>query len=122
MNEELVLHSPTTCSKDLLVSVNDALNVISGKWKLLIIGALFFGKKRYKDLSLDIPRITPRMLSKELKELELNGIIKRTVYDTQPIKVEYELTPSGQQLRVVIDAMYSWGKNHREELFGRSDI
>lgn len=118
METEEKVHTPTSCSKDLLLSVNDTLNVISGKWKLLIIGALFFGKKRYKELSADIPKITPRMLSKELKELELNGIIKRTVYDTQPIKVEYELTSSGQQLRFVIDAMYAWGKNHRQELFG----
>ncbi|AGA77165.1 winged helix-turn-helix transcriptional regulator [Echinicola vietnamensis] len=102
------------CSSEFVVAVRDTLNVISGKWKLPIIGSLCYGKKRFKDLENDIPKITPRMLSKELKELELNSIITRTVYDTTPVTVEYELTPSGRKIRELLDAMVKWGLQHRE--------
>ncbi|QDH78650.1 helix-turn-helix transcriptional regulator [Echinicola soli] len=102
------------CSGEFVVAVRDTLNVISGKWKLPIIGSLCYGKKRFKDLESDIPKITPRMLSKELKELELNSIVTRTVYDTTPVTVEYELTPSGKKIRELLDAMVTWGLQHRE--------
>ncbi|AWW33144.1 transcriptional regulator [Echinicola strongylocentroti] len=104
------------CSGEFVVAVRDTLNVISGKWKLPIIGSLCYGKKRFKDLENDIPKITPRMLSKELKELELNSIVTRTVYDTTPVTVEYELTPSGRKIRELLDAMVKWGLQHREEV------
>lgn len=107
------------CSTQYVVAINDALNVISGKWKLPIIGSLLYEKMRFKDLENNIDKITPRMLSKELKELELNGIVKRTVYDTIPVKVEYELTPSGQSLRYVLDAMVEWGLLHRQNVMGK---
>ena len=82
---------------------------MSGKWKLPIIGSLMFGKKRFRELERDIPKITPRMLSKELKDLELNGMVSRTVYDTIPVTVEYELTKSGFTLSEVLDKMMEWG-------------
>ena len=66
------------CSSSFVLAVNDTLNVITGKWKLPIIGSLIYGKKRFRELEREIPRITPRMLSKELKELEINGIVIRT--------------------------------------------
>jgi len=62
----------------------------------------------------EIPRITPRMLSKELKDLEMNGIVKRTVHDTIPVTVEYELTESGKALNNVLDVMIDWGLQHRK--------
>ena len=62
----------------------------------------------------EIPRITPRMLSKELKDLEINGIIRRTVHDTIPVTVEYELTASGKTLNNVLDVMIEWGLQHRK--------
>lgn len=104
------------CSGEYVLAVKDALNVISGKWKLPIIGSLLFGKKRFKDLQNEINKITPRMLSKELKELELNGIVKRTVYDTIPVKVEYELTPSGHSIHNILDVMVEWGLLHRQRI------
>lgn len=97
-----------------VVPIKEALNVLSGKWKLPIITALFFGKKRFKELEREIPNITPRMLSKELRELELNSLLKRTVYDTLPVTVEYELTSSGKSLDKVMDAMRDWGLQHRK--------
>ncbi len=103
-----------TCSAEFVLAVNDTLNVLSGKWKLPIIGTLMFGQKRFKELERNIPRITPRMLSKELKDLEMNGMVKRTVYDTIPVTVEYELTKSGHSLSNVMDAMMMWGLAHRK--------
>ncbi len=107
------------CSATFVLAVNDTMNVISGKWKLPIIGSLLYGKKRFKELERDIPRITPRMLSKELKDLEVNGIVTRTVYDTIPVTVEYELTKSGESLKTVLDVMVGWGLQHRRHIFGK---
>src|SRR5437870_4551206 len=90
--------------------IKDTLDVISGKWKLPIMGSLMGSKKRFKELERDIPKITPRMLSKELRELELNQLISRTVYDTIPATVEYELTPYGRTLDKVLEAMILWGQ------------
>src|SRR3954470_23843502 len=75
-----------------LLPVKDALDILSGKWKLQIILSLTFGKKRFKQIQREIPGLTPKMLSKELKELEVNELASRHVYDTSPVTVEYELT------------------------------
>lgn len=107
------------CSSSFVLAVNDTLNVITGKWKLPIIGSLIYGKKRFRELEREIPRITPRMLSKELKELEMNGIVIRTVYDTIPVSVEYELTKSGDSLKSVLDVMVQWGLIHRKSVMGK---
>jgi DNA-binding HxlR family transcriptional regulator len=102
-----------SCSTEYVLAINDTLNVMNGKWKLPIIGALMFGKKRFRELERDIPKITPRMLSKELKDLEMNGMVRRTVYDSIPVTVEYELTKSGHSLSEVLDKMMEWGVEHR---------
>ena len=107
------------CSDTYILAVNDTVNVIHGKWKLPIIGSLLFGKKRFKELEREIPKITPRILSKELRDLEVNGIVKRTVYDTIPVKVEYELTASGRSFERVMDVMVKWGLEHRENAIGK---
>lgn len=106
--------------KSYVVPIRDTLNVLSGKWKLPIIGALFFGARRFKELEREIPQITPRMLSKELKELELNELVRRTVYNTTPVSVEYELTESGRSLEKVLDAMKDWGLDHRARVTGKA--
>ncbi len=103
------------CPRQFVLAVNDALNVISGKWKLPIIASLLSGKIRFKDLQDNIEKITPRMLSKELKELEVNGIVERKVYDSTPVRIEYHLTESGRKITKVLDAMLDWGLEHREE-------
>lgn len=104
------------CPKEYVLALNDTLNVVTGKWKLAIVSTLLFEKKRFSEIQKTIPNITPRMLSKELKELELNGIVSRNVYDTTPVLVEYELTPSGKMLNEVIDKMVEWGIEHREKV------
>jgi DNA-binding HxlR family transcriptional regulator len=103
-----------SCPTHFVLAINDTLNVLVGKWKLPIIGTLLFGKKRFREMEREIAKITPRMLSKELKDLEINGIVKRTVRDTIPVTVEYELTESGLLLRDVLDSMIEWGLKHRK--------
>jgi DNA-binding HxlR family transcriptional regulator len=113
------LEKVKSCSTQFVLAINDTLNVISGKWKLPIIGSLLYGKKRFKELEREIPKITPRMLSKELKDLEANGILKRTVYDSIPVTVEYELSISGRSLHQVIEPMIEWGLQHRKNVIGK---
>lgn len=103
------------CPKSTVIALRDSLNVFNGKWKMAIIGSLMYDKKRFKDLEMTIPEISPRMLSRELKDLELNGIINRNVTPSTPIRIEYELTPSGHALEKVIHAMVEWGLDHRAE-------
>ncbi len=111
-------HTETECAKNLL-PVRDALDMLSGKWKIPIIIALTYGNCRFKELHRQIG-ITPKMLSKELKELEMHQLVKRTVYDSIPVSVTYELTPYATSLRPVIDALKKWGTEHRNRLMGKN--
>src|SRR5208337_3707202 len=99
MSNVMEMEQVKKCSGTFILAINDTLNVINGKWKLPIIGSLLFGKKRFRELEREIPKITPRMLSKELRDLEANGIVSRTVFGTIPVTVEYELTSSGHSLQ-----------------------
>mgnify|MGYP001094288365 CR=1 FL=1 len=99
-----------------MLAVNDTLNVLAGKWKLPIMASLVFGTKRFKELEREIPKITPRMLSKELRDLEMNGIVLRTVRNTIPVTVEYQLTTSGKSFKKVMDTMVEWGLEHRAKM------
>ena len=107
----------TECNK-MILPVRDAIDVINGKWKLPSIISLTFGDKRFTQISHDVPGITDRMLSKELKELEMNHLIKRTVYDAFPPVVEYSITPHGRSLEKVIDELRNWGITHRKKIHG----
>ncbi|MCA0232581.1 MAG: helix-turn-helix transcriptional regulator [Bacteroidetes bacterium] len=117
MEIELDLNVIKDCPHSFVMAVNDTMNVLTGKWKLQIMASLIFGKKRFRDIEREIPKITPRMLSKELRELELNGIVKRTVHDTIPVVIEYEFTESGRNIKSVLDAMVEWGLEHRKRTF-----
>ena len=103
----------------MILPVRDALDILSGKWKLPIIIALSFGNKRFKELSHEIPNITDKMLSKELRDLEINQLIKRTVYDSVPVTIEYSMTPYGQSLEKVIEELRVWGTQHRKRIIGK---
>ena len=117
MEYKISFEEAKACPIQFVLAVNDTLNVISGKWKIPIIATMSFGKQRFTEIQRNIPKITPRMLSKELKELELNGIVKRTVYDSTPVTIEYELTESAKQLSDVMNSMIKWGINHRRGMF-----
>ena len=100
--------------RGMILPVRDALDVLNGKWKLPIIIALSFGNKRFTEMKKEIPKITDRMLSKELRELEMNKLVKRTVYDAVPVMVEYSLTDYGVSLDKVVNELYKWGTQHRK--------
>ena len=121
MCDTIQLDKVRRCSATYVLAVNDTMKVMSGKWKLPILGCLMYGKKRFKEMEREIPKITPRMLSKELKDLEANGIVSRTVLDTTPVTVEYQLTPSGESFKEVLDVMVSWGLSHRKIAMGKID-
>ncbi|MBO9730917.1 MAG: helix-turn-helix transcriptional regulator [Chitinophaga sp.] len=110
--------SHTDCHK-VIIPVRDALDVISGKWKLPIIIAVSRGHKRFRDIERSIPKITSKVLSKELKDLEAHKLVKRTVYDTQPVSVEYTLTSYAATLDSVILALQRWGIQHRKKIIGK---
>jgi DNA-binding HxlR family transcriptional regulator len=103
------------CTK-AIIPVRDALDILSGKWKLPIIISLSFGNKRFGQMSKQIPGITDKMLSKELRDLEINQLIKRTVYDSVPVVVEYSMTPYGRTLEKLIDELQNWGLKHRKRI------
>lgn len=97
--------------------VKDTQDLLSGKWKTVIIAALYHnGKMRFMDLKRHIEGIAPKVLSKELKDLESNHLINRTVRDTMPITVEYDLTPLSISLKEVIEAMCKWGVEYRKTI------
>lgn len=101
-------------------SVHDAMYVLSGKWKISIIAVLcYYNKRRFSDILNDVRGISNKMLSKELKEMEMNKLIKRTVLDTHPVTVQYELTEYGQKLQAVINNLSAWGKEHRKKITGK---
>lgn len=106
--------------KRVLLPVYDALDVLNGKWKLPIIVSLTFGKKRFKQIQNEIPGITPKMLSKELKDMEMNELLERHVYNTQPVSIEYELTSYGKTLRPLISELGAWGLKHRKRMIART--
>ena len=106
-------HSACT---NILRPVRDSLDILNGKWKLPIIVALTFGEKRFTEIAQEVNGITDRMLSKELRDLELNGLIKRNVQDTYPVKVTYALTAHSKTLRPVIDSLKNWGIMHKKKL------
>lgn len=101
-------------------AVQDSMDVLSGKWKIPIISSIcYYEKRRFSDILNDIDGISNRMLSKELKELEVNQLVKRTVLDTQPITVQYQLTEHGLTLRTIINHLTEWGTEHRKVIFGK---
>ena len=107
--------SPEAC-KGGLIAVGDALYVIGGKWKLRIIIALSEGHRRFNEIQRAIDGISAKMLSNELKDLEINGLIKRTVYTGTPVVVEYEPTEYSETLGEVLESLSQWGIMHREKL------
>ncbi len=109
-------HLDHTECVEMIRPVKDALEVLNGKWKLPIIISLSFGNKRFREMAREIPKITDRILSKELRDLELNLLVKRTVYDTLPVTVEYSLTDYGDSLDKVIAELRSWGLQHRKRI------
>lgn len=97
----------------------DALEIIQGKWRIPIIISLTYGTKRFGEIQRDIADVSPKMLSQELKALEENKIISRTLYDSMPVTVEYSLTPLGQSMNKLLNELLNWGNHFRKEIVGK---
>ncbi|MBQ8919600.1 MAG: helix-turn-helix transcriptional regulator [Acidaminococcaceae bacterium] len=90
--------------------VEAAMDVIGGKYKALIVYELIGGIRRYSEIQKAVPQATPRMLSKQLKELEEDGVINRTLYPVVPPKTEYSLTELGETLVPIVVSLCKWGE------------
>jgi len=93
--------------------VEAALDSIGGKWKAVILFRLLEGTKRFNELKRLMPKITQRMLTNQLRELEADGLIHREVYPQVPPKVEYSLTELGLTLRTILVELKQWGEMHK---------
>ncbi len=114
--KQKTVFSEVQCSKHI-GSVEDALYVLGGKWKLRILIALLSGQTRFNELQRTIKGISARVLSSELKQLELNGLLKREVRaDLTPVMVEYIYTDYATTLKEVVSALADWGQKHRKKI------
>jgi DNA-binding HxlR family transcriptional regulator len=96
-----------------LCKVEDALGILVGKWKpLILLHLLKNGTQRFSELKRSVPGITQKMLTNQLRELEDEDIIKRYVYPQVPPKVEYSITDYGRTLEPILEAMHEWGTKH----------
>ena len=98
--------------KEILCPVETTLQLIGGKYKAIILWHLIDQTLRYSELHKKMPKATDKMLTQQLRELEKDGLINRTVYPVVPPKTEYSLTDFGQTLAPILDAMCDWGTNY----------
>ena len=111
------LREDELCKRAFVVAIKDALDVVSGKWKLAIVCTLLSGPKGFAQIERLLGGITPRMLSRELRGLELAGVIGRDgCAGTAAAQRQYALTPSGKALEPLIFQMAQWGQAHRRAL------
>ena len=97
--------------------VATTVRLIGNKWKLLIVSNLMYdGKQRFKDFIKSIPAISKKVLTDNLRSLEDDGLIEREVFAEVPPRVEYSLSPLGQSLKPILDAMYDWGTNYKKSV------
>ncbi|WP_395244904.1 winged helix-turn-helix transcriptional regulator [Agromyces sp. MMS24-K17] len=92
--------------------IERAVRVLDGKWTLLVLRELLEGTRRFGQLQSALPGVSPKTLTDRLRTMEAQGIVERTVYPEVPPRVEYRLTPYGETLRTVIDALRAWGEEH----------
>ena len=119
MKKESIVNNTTSC-KVRISAIKDAMEILSGKWKFHILGTLILGDKlRFMDLLREVDGIGAKMLSKELQDMEINHLISRTVLNTKPITVEYEITEHGKTLSPIIDEIAKWGIGYRESIYGK---
>jgi len=100
---------------DSLLPIKDALEAISGKWKLLIITSIASGNRRFKEIERSIPKLSSKVLAKELKDIETHMLIERKVDDNTSY-IYYTLTPYAESLRELMLALRAWGTGHREKV------
>ena len=119
MRKKAKVNSSRTC-KSQINAISDAMQLLSGKWKFHILGTLLQSDKmRFMDLIREVDGIGAKMLSKELQDMEMNHLLTRTVLDTKPITVEYELTAFGKTLEPIIQGLADWGTQYRKSIYGK---
>jgi DNA-binding HxlR family transcriptional regulator len=87
--------------------------LIGGRWKIVILWYLFQGVKRFSELHRALDGVSQKVLTQQLRDMERDGIVARTVYAQVPLKVEYSITPLGLSLKPVVEAMHQWGVEHQ---------
>ncbi len=107
----MLKHEQSSCS-----SVKTTLDAIGGKWKPLIMFLLVEKTMRFSELQRSILKITQKMLTEQLRELERDGLVARKVYPQVPPKVEYSITDHGKTLLPVLETMHKWGQNHMAQV------
>jgi DNA-binding HxlR family transcriptional regulator len=110
-----------SCTRSLL-PIRDTLQILNGKWKLPILFSLMFENLRFKDLERDIKGITPKMLAKELKDLETNQLIQKTYVGRREDIVQYAITPYGRTLKKIIVEIEMWGVKHRKKIMKKERV
>lgn len=105
----MTMNPPPENQCDTVCPVRRTTEIIGHKWSTLIVRDLLTGKKRYSELERSLTGISPKVLSERLRELEVHGLLTRTVYQTIPPSTDYELTELGKGLENVIRAMYEFG-------------
>lgn len=93
--------------------VETTLTLISDKWKVLILRDLMPGTKRFSELKRSVGNVSQKVLTAQLREMEMSGLLARTVYPEVPPRVEYSLTELGRSLKPILDAMQSWGEQYK---------
>ncbi len=99
-------------TKQVCCPVEATLRVVGGRWKVLVLHHLFDGSMRFGELSRALKGISARTLTKQLRELEADGVLARKVHQQIPPMVEYSITAKGKELRPVLMAMHAWGERH----------
>ncbi|KIO75815.1 HxlR family transcriptional regulator [Pedobacter lusitanus] len=119
MKKEAIVNNNSSC-KTRILAIKDTMGILSGKWKFHILGTLILENKlRFMDLLREIDGIGAKMLSKELQDMEVNHLITRTILNTKPITVEYEITEYGKTLSPIIDEIAKWGIAYRDSISGK---
>lgn len=96
--------------------VETTLALITSRWKILIVRDLLAGTKRFSELQRSVGRVSQKMLTQSLRQMEEDGLVERTVYAEVPPRVEYALTPLGRSLESVIGALWAWGEGYQEQV------
>lgn len=105
MNEQKTAKTLPACP------VETTLSLIGDKWKVLILRDLMPGTKRFGELKKSIGSVSQKVLTAQLRDMESNGLVTRTVYPEVPPRVEYSLTALGRSLKPILDAMWNWGES-----------
>ncbi len=103
------------------LTIQDTLFTIGGKWRFPIVYTLCNGPKRFNEITRDLGGISPKMLTAELKELEIHQILIREVVENEKVQIIYRLTEHAETLRPLFEAMYKWGKIHKGYLIGKQE-